>query len=124
LKKSDFISVHLPLNEKTYHLLNKERLNLLKQSAVLINTARGEIIDERELINLLKNKKIFAAGLDVFENEPFINQELLKFNNVVVLPHIGSATNEARNEMAMLAAKNVVSVLSGKKPLTPVKLNS
>ena len=121
LKKSDFVSIHLPLTAKTFHLLGKENLALLKQSAILINTSRGEIIDEEELIRVLKRKRIYAAGLDVFENEPEINMELFKLDNVVLLPHIGSATIEARTGMALLAAKNVVAVLSGKKALTPVK---
>jgi glyoxylate reductase len=120
LKKSDFITVNLPLTEKTYHLLNKENLSLLKHSAILVNTARGEIIDEKELIRILKQKKIRWAGLDVFENEPNLNPEFFKLNNVVVLPHIGSATEEARTEMALLAARNVIAVLSGKKPVSPV----
>lgn len=120
LKNSDFISINLPLTEKTRHLLDSKKLALLNKNAVLINTARGEIIDENVLISLLRNKKIFAAGLDVFENEPKVNKELLKFDNVIVLPHIGSATVEARNKMAMLAAKNVSSVLEGKKPVTPI----
>lgn len=120
LSNADIVSIHLPLTNKTYHLLDKEKLSLLKRTAILINTARGEIIDEKELIKMLKAKKIFSAGLDVFENEPNINPELFKLDNVVLLPHIGSATNEARTAMAMLAAKNVIAVLNGKKPITPV----
>jgi len=120
LKKSDIISVHLPLNEKTYHFLNKEKLALLKKSAVLVNTARGEIVDEKELIRILRQKKIFSAGFDVYENEPFINPKLLNLDNVVLLPHIGSATAEARSAMAVLAAKNVINVLKGKRPLTQI----
>jgi glyoxylate reductase len=121
LKTSDIISIHLPLNEETFHLLNKERLKLLKRPCIIINTARGEIIDEKELVTLLKRNKIFSAGFDVYENEPNINPELLKLKNVVLLPHIGSATEDARSKMALLAAKNVDAVLSGKKPLTPVE---
>ena len=117
---SDFVSVHLPLTTQTRHLLNDDKLALLKKDAILINTARGEIIDEKALIKVLKNKKIFAAGLDVFEGEPAVNKELLELENAVILPHIGSATREARRGMAMLAAKNVHAVLSGKRPLTPV----
>lgn len=122
LKKSDIISVHLPLTDNTYHLLNKERLGLLKPDAVLINTARGEIIDESELINLLRHNKLFSAGFDVYENEPKVNPELYNLKNVVCLPHIGSATQDARNEMAKLAAENVISVLSGRGAITPVTL--
>ena len=120
LKKSDIISIHLPLNEKTYRLLDREKLSLLKKSAIIVNTARGEIVDEKELIKILKQRKIFSAGFDVYENEPSINPELLKLDNVVLLPHIGSATEEARTAMALLAAKNVINVLKGKQPLTPV----
>jgi glyoxylate reductase len=120
MKNSDVISLHVPLTSKTKNLLNVELLSLMKPSSVLINTARGEVIDEKYLISLLKQKKIFAAGFDVYENEPNINQELLKLGNAVLLPHIGSATHEARNKMSELAAKNVIAVLSGKKPLTPV----
>ena len=120
LKDSDFISIHVPLNGETYHLLNKENLKLLKQTAILINTARGEVVDEIELINILKNKNILAAGFDVYENEPDINPELLKLDNVILLPHIGSATEDARKAMAEIAALNVINVLEGKKPVTPV----
>lgn len=122
IKKADIVSIHLPLTNKTFHLLNKERLSFLKKSAVLVNTSRGEIIDEKELIKILKKGKIFSAGLDVFENEPNINPELLKLKNIVLVPHIGSATEEARTAMAMLAAKNVVSVLKWNKPLTLVNI--
>lgn len=120
LKTSDVVSVHLPLNEKTRDLLNKEKLSLLKPNSIFINTARGEIIDEEFLIYLLKNNKIFGAGLDVYRNEPKVNPKFLKLKNVVLAPHTGSATFEARSEMAVLAAKNVINVLKGKKPLTPV----
>lgn len=120
LKKSDFISVHVPLNQETYHLLNKDNMKFLKKTAVLINSARGEIIDESALIKIIKEKKIFAAGLDVFENEPNINPELLKLKNVVLLPHIGSATRETRANMVLLAAENVIRVLKGKRAKTPI----
>lgn len=120
LKKSDILSIHLPLNTKTYHLLNKKNLILLKKSAILINTARGEIVDEKILISMLKHKKIFAAGLDVYDGEPNIKKEFYKLDNVILLPHIGSATIEARSNMSLLAAKNVIAVLSGKRALTPV----
>ncbi len=120
LRKSDFISVHLPLNKKTHHFLNKERLSMLKLTAILVNTARGEIIDESFLIKMLRKNNIRCAGFDVYEKEPTISKKLLKLNNVVLLPHIGSATEEARDGMAELAAKNVINVLQGKKPITPV----
>jgi glyoxylate reductase len=120
LRKSDFISVHLPLNKNTHHFLNKERLSLVKPTAILVNTARGEIIDESFLTKMLRKNKIRSAGFDVYEEEPAISKELLKLHNVVLLPHIGSATEEARSGMAELAAGNVINVLQGKKPLTPV----
>ena len=122
LKKSDIISIHLPLTDSTHHILNRERLNMIKKSALLINTARGEIVDEKALVFLLKQKRIFSAGFDVYENEPDLNPQLTRLKNVVLLPHLGSATVEARNEMAKLAAKNVLSVLSGKGAITPVLL--
>jgi len=120
LKNSDILSVHLPLNDQTYHFLNQERLNQLKRNSILINTTRGEIVDEKALIRLLKINELMAVGLDVFENEPNLNPELLKFPNVLVLPHLGSATNEARNGMAELAVKNVINVLNRKPAFTPV----
>ncbi|HZW39927.1 MAG TPA: D-glycerate dehydrogenase [Ignavibacteriaceae bacterium] len=120
LKKSDIISIHLPLTPSTRNLLSKEKLGLLKKSSVVINTARGEIIDEKELIRKLKKNEIFAAGFDVYENEPNLNKELFKLKNAVLLPHIGSATEEARNEMSLLCAKNIANVLNNKKPLTEV----
>jgi glyoxylate reductase len=123
LKNSDIITLHLPLNEKTFHLLNKKRLQLLKRTAVFVNTARGEIVEENELVHMLKNGRIFSAGFDVYENEPHINPELYKLRNVVLLPHLGSATEDSRGKMARLAAENVISVLSGNKAITPVSTN-
>lgn len=120
LKKSDFISLHTPLTKETYHLIDKKEFELMKDGAILINTARGEVINEKELVNALKKGKLFSAGLDVYEFEPKVTKDLLKMKNVVLLPHIGSATYETRNKMAELAAKNIVNVLRGKKPITPV----
>lgn len=120
MKTSDVISIHLPLNEQTFHLLDKEKLKLMKSTAVLVNTARGEIVEEKYLIHQLQRKKIFAAGFDVYENEPNINPKLLELENVFLLPHIGSATKETRAAMSILAANNIINVLEGKKPLTPI----
>lgn len=120
VRNSDIISLHVPLTPDTKNLLSKKLLSQMKNTSVLINTARGEVIDEKFLISLLKKKKIFAAGFDVYENEPKVNPELLKLDNVVLLPHLGSATHESRNAMSELVAKNVIAVLSGRKPLTPV----
>jgi glyoxylate reductase len=120
LNKSDILSIHLPLNSRTYHLINDKNVILLKKSAILVNTARGEIVDEKILISMLKRKKIFAAGLDVYEGEPNIKKEFYKLDNVILLPHIGSATKEARDNMSLLTAKNIIAVLSEKRALTPV----
>ena len=120
LQSSDILSVHLPLNNKTYHYLNQGKLNQLKKNSILVNTSRGEVVDERALISLLRSNRLMAVGLDVFENEPKLNQDLLKFPNVIVLPHLGSATREARDGMAELAVRNVINVLKGKQPITPV----
>lgn len=121
LKKSDIISIHLPLNEKSKYLISREKLDLLKTSAVLVNTSRGEIVEEKYLIEMLKKNRIFAAGFDVYEGEPSINKELLKLKNVCLLPHIGSATIEARTKMAELCALNVINVLNNRPAITPVK---
>ena len=120
LKKSDILSIHLPLNSKTDRLLNNKNLILLKKSAIVINTARGEIVDEKFLLSLIKQNKIASAGFDVYENEPLLKPEFYKLKNVVLLPHIGSATTEARNNMSLLAAKNIIAILSGKRAITPV----
>jgi glyoxylate reductase len=101
-------------------LIDKSHLDLLKSNSIFINTARGEIADENHLISKLKNKQLFGAGFDVYVNEPKVNKKLLKLQNTVLLPHLGSGTIETRNEMAKLAAENVIKVLMGKKPLTPV----
>ena len=123
LKTADLISIHLPLNKETFHILNKNNLKLMKRTAILVNTSRGEVIDEKALIELLKKKKILAAGLDVYEGEPQINPELLDLENVLLLPHLGSATIETRSAMAELCAKNIIDVFGGKRPLTPVHFN-
>lgn len=120
MKKSDFISLHLPLNEKTNKMIDKNLLDLMKQDTILVNTARGEIIDEKYLIQILKKNKIFGAGFDVYEGEPKVNENLFKLKNVVIAPHIGSATVETREKMAKLAAMNIINVLQGKNPLTPI----
>ncbi len=120
LKRADIISIHLPLTQKTHHLLNEEKLSLMKKDAILINTGRGPIIDERALTDILKENKIYGAGLDVYEYEPGITRELLSLANVVLTPHIGSATYETRKNMAMLAAENIAAFFLGKKLPTPI----
>lgn len=121
LKQSDFISLHCPLTPKTYHLLGKKELKLMKPSAVLINTARGEIVDEKALAKALRKKEIFAAGLDVYEREPKVERSLLSLPNVVLLPHLGSGTDETREEMARIAARNIIGVLEGREKVFRVK---
>lgn len=120
MKESDIISLHIPLNEETHKLLNKERLEIMKKDAIVINTARGEVIDEKYLIKMLKEGKIFSAGFDVYENEPIVNEELFELDNVVLLPHLGSATFDTRKNMAELCANNIANVLNGKDPITRV----
>jgi len=116
LSQSDFISLHVPLTDETYHLIGEQELRRMKKNAVLINTARGPVIDEQALIKALQEKWIFGAGLDVFEHEPTIPQELLALDNVVVQPHAGSGTLETRTKMAIMAAENMIQGLRGEKP--------
>jgi len=121
LKNADFISLHTPLTEETFHLIGKKEFAMMKSSAIIINTARGPVIDEKALVAALKEKRIYGAGLDVYEKEPNFEPELKDLENVILLPHIGSATHETRGKMAMLAAKNVYEVLNYREPLTPIK---
>jgi len=116
LQESDVISIHTPLTDETYHFMNEEIIALMKPGSYLINTSRGEVIDEKALVNALKAGIIKGAGLDVYEFEPEISNELIGMNNVVLLPHIGSATKEARNKMSEIVAKNVIAALEDKKP--------
>lgn len=120
LKESDFVSLHVPLTEETFHLIGEKELRLMKPTAVLINTSRGPVVDEKALVKALKKGWIWGAGLDVYENEPELEEELKYLDNVVLTSHIGSATEEARYKMAMMAARNVVSVLEGQGPINPV----
>jgi len=117
LSESDFISLHIPLSKDSFHLINEERLKLMKPNATLINTSRGAVIDQKALAKTLRERRIAAAALDVFEKEPIDKSDpLLRMNNVVLLPHLGSATREARSRMAQLAASNLLSVLKGEIP--------
>lgn len=120
LELSDIISLHVPLAATTKHLINSAAFARMKPSAYLINTARGPVIDEAALVNALQQGRIAGAGLDVFEHEPAVTAPLLKMPNVVLLPHIGSATHETRTAMAMLAVENAIDVLSGRNPRNPV----
>ena len=110
------MSIHLPLTEQTRHIINKEKLALMKPTAYLVNTSRGQIIDETALVEALKNKIIRGAGLDVFENEPKLAKGLAKLENIVLTPHTASATEEARSKMAEVAAQNIIEALEGRIP--------
>ena len=120
LKTADVISLHLPLTKDTKHLINSTRMGLMKPSSLLINTARGAIIDESALTEALKAGTIAGAALDVMENEPAVHPELLPLANVILSPHIASATVEARNEMSIVAANNILTILNGESPLNPI----
>jgi glyoxylate reductase len=115
IRESDILSIHLPLTDETRHLLNRERIFSMKKGAILINTARGPIVDEEALADALKSH-LFAAGLDVYEREPEVHPELLKLKNVVLAPHIGSAGKETREEMARMAVQNIISFFDGQIP--------
>jgi len=116
LKESDFISIHVPLTKVTYHLIDEKELCLMKKTAVLINTARGPIINEKALVKALREQWIFGAGLDVYEREPEISKELVRLQNVILQPHTGSATIETRTKMALMAAENMIIGLKGGVP--------
>ena len=116
LKESDFISIHTPLTEKTRHMIGAKEISMMKRTAYLINTARGTVIDEESLVNALKNKQIAGAGLDVYEEEPKLKPGLAELDNVVLAPHLGSATIETRTKMSVIAAENIIAVLNGQKP--------
>ena len=120
LTLSDVVSLHCPYGPATHHLIGAEQLTAMKSSAYLVNTARGPIVDEAALASALREGGIAGAGLDVFEHEPRVHPELLELDNVVLVPHLGSATVETRTAMAMLAADNVLAVLGGQQPLTPI----
>ncbi len=118
LRESDFVSIHTPLTPETRHLIDREKLQLMKPTAILINTGRGPVVDEAALAEALAEGRLAAAGLDVYENEPTVEPRLLKLPNVVLLPHIGSATYEARAAMAELAALNILDFFDGRVPRT------
>jgi len=120
LRTADVVSIHAPLMDETRHLINAETLGLMKDSAYLVNSARGPIVDEAALVDALKAGQIAGAGLDVYENEPETHPGLVDLDNVVLLPHLGSATIETRTAMGVLAAENAVLALRGERPKTPV----
>lgn len=116
LKASDVVSIHVPLSKATHHLIGASELRLMKSTAVLINTSRGPVVDEKALAGALRRRRIAGAGLDVYEREPKVYPELLKQKNVVLLPHLGSATDDTRRAMLEMAVKNVKAALGGKRP--------
>ncbi|PYQ81423.1 MAG: D-glycerate dehydrogenase [Acidobacteria bacterium] len=123
LNTSDIVSLHVPLLPETRHLIDKKSLARMKRSAYLINTARGPVVDEAALAWALQHHLLAGAALDVYENEPAVHPELLKLDNVLLVPHLASATTETRTAMADLAAENVLAVLAGRPALTPVVLS-
>ena len=120
LRESDFLTLHVPLLPETRHYIGRTELKMMKKTAVLINTSRGPVVDEAALVKALKEKEIWGAGLDVFENEPALAAGLSDLDNVVVLPHIASATMETRVAMGNIAVENVIKVLGGQPPDTCV----
>ncbi|MCA8911523.1 MAG: D-glycerate dehydrogenase [Planctomycetes bacterium] len=116
LERSDFVSLHCPLTPDTRHLIDADMLKRMKPTAILVNTARGPVVDEAALVAALTNKRIAGAGFDVYENEPALTPGLGELDNTVLLPHIGSATFETRDEMGRMCARAVIAVLTGKEP--------
>ncbi len=116
LKESDFISIHAPLTTETHHRFTKKEFRKMKKEAFLINAARGPLVKEGDLVYALKQKWIAGAGLDVYEFEPEVHPDLIKLDNVVLLPHIGSAASEVRERMAMIAADNLIAFFKGEPP--------
>lgn len=120
LKEADFVTLHVPLimhgPNKTYHMIGDREFDMMKRTAFLINTSRGPVVDEKALVRALREGKIAGAGLDVYENEPSVEPGLLEMENVVLLPHIGSATTETRTKMALMAVENILSALRGERP--------
>jgi len=116
LREADFLTLHVPLTPETHHLVGARELSMLKPTAFLINAARGKCVDEAALVEALQSKRLAGAGLDVFEHEPHVHPELLSLPNVVLAPHVGSATAQTRLAMAMLAVENLVAGLEGRRP--------
>jgi len=116
LKESDFISIHVPLTQETHHLIGEREFSLMKHSAHLINTSRGPVVDEEALVQALQNRRIAGAGLDVYEHEPQLTPGLTELDNVVVVPHIASASTETRTKMATIAAQSITDFFEGLRP--------
>jgi lactate dehydrogenase-like 2-hydroxyacid dehydrogenase len=116
LREADFVSLHVPLLPETNHLIGAEQLRMMKPTAILVNTSRGAVVDEAALAEALEQRVIAGAGIDVFEREPQVHPGLLKLQNVVLTPHIASASVETRRKMSMMAAENAVAALEGRRP--------
>jgi len=116
LREADFVSLHLPLTPETRYYIGARELNLMKQTAILINTSRGPVVDEKALVKALRERRIWGAGLDVFEREPELEPGLSALENVVITPHLGSATVETRDNMGIVAADNILAALAGEMP--------
>lgn len=123
LSEADFLSLHVPLTPDTRHMIGEAELAKMKPTAVLVNTSRGPVVDEAALADALKNRVIWAAGLDVYENEPDVHPTLRALDNVVLLPHIGSATMKTRRNMGLVAVRNIAAVLEGNEPPNAVKIS-
>jgi len=121
LASSDFVCLHVPLTEETHHLIGAEQLAMMKHTAVLVNVARGAVVDEEALVRALENGTIAGAALDVYEHEPAIHPRLLALDNVVLAPHLGSATVGTRERMAVTAATDLLAALAGQRPAHPVE---
>lgn len=121
LKRSDIVTLHLPLNDKTKHLISKKEFEIMKKTAILINTSRGPVVDEEALVYALSNGQIAGCGLDVFEHEPEIAGDLLLADNVILTPHTASATYETREKMSAICAQNIIDVFEGREPFGLVK---
>ena len=116
LKQSDFVTVHVPLTDETNYMIGRDQLSIMKSTAYLIHTARGKVVDDQALVEVLKEKRIAGAALDVYENEPALTEGMTELQNLMLLPHIGSASYATRNKMADLVADNVLDVLQGNPP--------
>ena len=120
LRNSDFVSLHVPYTAETFHLIDENELMKMKSTAFLINTARGSVVNEKALVNALRNKTIAGAAIDVYEKEPFISEELLSMDNIVLSPHSGTATYEGRNAMGAFACQNIIRFFQGDDRITRV----
>ena len=120
LTRSDIVTLHVPLSSETHHLINRTSIRLMKPTAYLVNMARGPVVEEASVVSALDNGWIAGAALDVYELEPVVHPGLLKFDNAFLIPHLGSATRETRTAMCNLAARNLVEVLEGRAPVTPI----